>query len=169
MYYWDEAYGGFPRSKEKLGRWCGPTENCGDSMTFWIYSEAMNQILARSVLRSALPTDDSNRNTPVNLRAFLDNEYVSPSDLEGSSSSLDDGSTTLGDKDVPRLPSGKLPKETFTSLKEKISKAKGEVTAMPVDPIDHLGYSFIKETKDGDKVKATVTAIDKDIKWICYC
>ena len=73
-----------------------------------------------------------------------------------------DDSTTVGDIDVPRLSSGKLPKERFASLREEISKAKGEVTAMAVDPMYLLGYSFIKENKDGDKVKATVTAIDKD-------
>ena len=33
VYYLDDDGTGFPNSKEKIGHWCGPTENCGDALT----------------------------------------------------------------------------------------------------------------------------------------
>ena len=50
----------FPESREKLGHFAGFVNNVGDSFCFQIVSTDNNQILYRSVLRSALDTDNPN-------------------------------------------------------------------------------------------------------------
>ena len=77
VYYFNEgnARAGFPVPKEKLGRWCGPTEHCGSAMTSWILTNDTNELIARFVTRSAVARQEV---TPVNLRANLDSP-VQPS------------------------------------------------------------------------------------------
>ena len=60
IYYLD-AEVPFPNSKEKAGRFVGITENIGDAMTFWIITEDTNQLIARSVLRTAENTETANK------------------------------------------------------------------------------------------------------------
>jgi hypothetical protein len=44
VYYLDNGHErNYPDTKEKYGWWCGPTENCGDAMTYWILTSDMNQ------------------------------------------------------------------------------------------------------------------------------
>ena len=89
VYYYDEgnARSGYPVPKEKLGRWCGPTDHCGSDMTSWVLTDDTNELIARSVTRSAVARTES---APVNLRAILDSpvqpstELFDPSALEGS-------------------------------------------------------------------------------------
>ena len=50
----------FPESREKLGHFAGFVNNVGDSFCFQIVSTDNSQILYRSVLRSALDTDNPN-------------------------------------------------------------------------------------------------------------
>jgi hypothetical protein len=52
VYYLD-AEVPFPQSKEKLGRFVGIAENTGDALTFLIYIEGTEQVIARSVIRTA--------------------------------------------------------------------------------------------------------------------
>ena len=71
VYYYDEpqAKQGYTVPKEKLGRWCGPTEHCGSDMTTWILTDDTNELIARSITRSAVTREVA---SPVNLRAILD-------------------------------------------------------------------------------------------------
>ena len=50
----------FRDSKERLGRFIGIAENVGDALTFWIWTEDTEKIIARSVIRSA--EDPTNMN-----------------------------------------------------------------------------------------------------------
>jgi hypothetical protein len=43
----------FPASKERAGRFVGIAENIGDAFTFWILTEDTDQLIARSVIRTA--------------------------------------------------------------------------------------------------------------------
>ena len=45
---------GFPSTKKRKGYWCGPTENVGDAMTYWIPTDDTHQLIARSNVLSAL-------------------------------------------------------------------------------------------------------------------
>jgi hypothetical protein len=51
----------FPQSKEKLGRFVGIAENTGDALTFLIYTEDTEQVIARSVIRTAEDPTTSNK------------------------------------------------------------------------------------------------------------
>ena len=46
VYYLDDDGTGFQNSKENIGHWCGPTENCGDALTYWIYTQDTKQLIA---------------------------------------------------------------------------------------------------------------------------
>jgi len=52
IYYLDSEIP-FPNSKEKLGRFVGIAENVEDALTFWIWTEDTEKLIARSVIRSA--------------------------------------------------------------------------------------------------------------------
>ena len=66
---------GFPSTKERKGYWCGPTENVGDAMTYWILTDDTKQLIARSNVRSALTPDVSASNVPINFRAVFSNDF----------------------------------------------------------------------------------------------
>ena len=50
--YYLENETSFPESKERLGRFVGIAENCGDALTYLIYDEETNKVIARSVIRT---------------------------------------------------------------------------------------------------------------------
>ena len=50
VYYLCDDGSGFSNSKYKLGPCCGPTENCGDTLTYWIYTQDKIQMIAISVV-----------------------------------------------------------------------------------------------------------------------
>jgi len=51
--YYLEAEISFPGSKEKAGHFVEIAENVGDALTFWILTEDPEQVIARSVTRTA--------------------------------------------------------------------------------------------------------------------
>ena len=85
VYFLDTEDPSFPRSKEKLGHFCGVAENVGDLLTFQIYVPSSHQVIHRSVLRSA---DDKSTAGPPNLRALNphynneDDEHEEMAELE---------------------------------------------------------------------------------------
>ena len=85
VYFLDTEDPSFPRSKEKLGHFCGVAENVGDLLTFQIYVPSSHQVIHRSVLRSA---DDRSTAGPPNLRALNphynneDDEHEEMAELE---------------------------------------------------------------------------------------
>ena len=78
IYYLDDD-SGFPISEEKLGFWCGPTVNCGDAMTYWILTEDTTQLIARSVVRSAV--DAESQNQRINPQVSDDTENGEGKDM----------------------------------------------------------------------------------------
>ncbi|MGH3056064.1 MAG: hypothetical protein ACRDL7_13910, partial [Gaiellaceae bacterium] len=58
LYYDPSA--SFPTSREQSGRFVGIAANCGDALTFKIYSDKTGQVLHRSVVRSAIDKDNAN-------------------------------------------------------------------------------------------------------------
>ena len=155
VYYLDEFHSGFPKPKEKLGRWLGPTENCGDAMTFWILTDDTNKIIARSSVRTAvIDVDGEAKNTPVNLRLILDPDTEisqDPTDLLADPSQLK-GSEIKKEKKEEEPQYGD---PRFVSLSDEIRKLQEEEEGktsdklgMSIDPTDMLGYKFANE-KDG--------------------
>ena len=64
----------FPESREKLGHFAGFVDNVGDSFCFRIVTADNSQILYRSVLRSALDTNNSNFRAQPILSASTNGE-----------------------------------------------------------------------------------------------
>ena len=142
IYYFDEFNSGFPFSKEKLGRWLGPTENCGDAMTFFILTDDTNEIIARSSVRSAKVAVNGTYNLPVNLRPLLDkddedttkskNILYDPSVSEGSDLIVVPGSG-LDDLPLEAPPLPTAPDHTperFKFLRDEIKKAEGQAVGL---------------------------------------
>ena len=162
----------FPQSKERKGFFCGPTDNVGDAMTYWVYTDDTNELIARSNIRSALTPEQSESNVPVNFRAVF-----SP-DLEGSTSkefvkSVNDSSDASSissndepdDKNISSEPPDESPDEDnprFTSFNEMVAKLIGKDFSPTIDPHDLVGYSFVTE-QDDLKQRATVTNVDADV------
>ena len=60
IYYYDDD-GGYPsQSREKRGRWVGVAENVGDVLTYRILTEDTQQVINRSVVKSALDPNNIN-------------------------------------------------------------------------------------------------------------
>ena len=53
----------FPDTTEKVGRFLGVSENCGDALTFYILTKD-EQIISRSVVRKCTETNPNLRATP---------------------------------------------------------------------------------------------------------
>ena len=140
VYYLDDDEAKYPETKEKLGHWCGPTENCGDAMTYWILTNDTNQLIARSVVRSALTPSEKGGSKAVNFRAFFNAEKDFPSEIEGSAVKE---------------------KQCIISLEEEISKLKGNKVGINIEPHDLLGYGFVKE-RDGIQQRAEVKSVNKE-------
>ena len=55
----------FPNLKEKLGRWCGLAHDHGDGMAFWVLTDDTEELIVRSLVRSALNPKIENKNLPT--------------------------------------------------------------------------------------------------------
>ena len=66
----------FPSSKEKDGRFLGIAENVGDAMTFWIWTEDTEKLIARSVIGDA--ENPRNVNKRVELMGREEKAIESP-------------------------------------------------------------------------------------------
>ena len=131
VYYVDPSSDGYPDTKEKLGHWCGPPESCGDALTSWVLTLDTNELIARSVLRSAVPAEINSKNDPVNFRSYFNTEFAFPADQEGSQ-------VNPSVKNEIRL----------HSLNEELSKLNGQDVGFKIDPARLLGFSFARDTKD---------------------
>ena len=162
----------FPNTRERKGYWCGPTDNVGDAMTYWVLTADTNQLIARSNVRSALPVSASSSNVPINFRAYFasdlgenDNDTVSellqsvPNASDTEDAIIDNNPNDESDDDN----SANDRAERFTSYHEMIEKLTGhELPMSTVDPNDLVGYSFVREN-DGVKQKATVSSVSPDL------
>jgi hypothetical protein len=79
IYYLDSRLS-FPSSKEKPGRWLGVAHNVGDNLTYRILCDESNQILNRSVVRSALDRKAPNRRVTFDtpLPGYDDDDELLP-------------------------------------------------------------------------------------------
>ena len=123
-------------------------------MTAWILTDDTNELISRSITRSAVATNDAH---PVNLRDILDSplqpdpSVLTPSALEGSEPLL-----TIEDELIDSFLLNETEKqpvlrlkdkdsfenqqtERFTSLREELSKAEGKPMRIEFDPTDVLG------------------------------
>jgi hypothetical protein len=60
VYYYDDDAKFPSESREKRGRWCGVAENIGDVLTYYILTEDTGQVIAKSVIKSALDPQNIN-------------------------------------------------------------------------------------------------------------
>jgi hypothetical protein len=71
--FWEPVYyiepvsvtGKFPNTKEKLGRWLGIASDYGDGMAYWILTDDTEELIVRSLVRSALKTKVPNKTLPT--------------------------------------------------------------------------------------------------------
>ena len=140
VYYLDDDGTGFPNSKENIGHWCGPTENCGDALTNWIYTQDTKQLIARSVVRTACNKAKTNKQ---------------------AGTSQNDTPTN------PNSKGGEEGKEGLVSLKDLINAVRAEKGMEPtvapvIDPTNLLGYNCVRE-HNGVQQRATVVDVDTDL------
>ena len=78
FHWWELVYFEAPPSKdhypsgnrEILGRWVGIAENVGDILTYWILSEYTRRVIARSNVRKAAGSANSNLNAARDAKYF---------------------------------------------------------------------------------------------------
>jgi len=192
VYYLEYEDPLFPNSREKLGYFCDPVENCGDLLTFKLYVPESHQLIYRSVIRSAIDDKDS-----PNLRAanphypgIKDNDDDHMHDYMFDRTAIDELlSTRVADDaaDIPfEIPSEKNSvnaTDDLTSLAEVIAKIHEQEQfkkyGVIPDPADLIGFTFpiehegitqqakVKELQP-DKHKAVIELMDGSHSLIDY-
>lgn len=143
VYFRDEDRHFPSKSRERLGRWCGPAENCGDILTFNILDAETGYIVKKAECRSAL--DPAN----VNLRA----EFELFESVEG------EGKDALPDKNSklrPRL-------KSVSQQNLPASQNPAEIRLPQFSPAELLGMTFLKQQEDGTMIRAKVTKKINDL------
>ena len=151
VYYYDEAES-FPSTKERLGRWLGPTVNCGDAMTFYILTEN-NTVIAQSTVRPALNPDTQNhrRNQPFCAEGGQNAQPAEePSDFVPTPSSADQYSGPIAATGTELLDS------TTQDLKHE---------APTIKPEDLIGYTFVKDYA-GTPQRGEVKDLDEEGRFL---
>ena len=120
-------------TREKLGRWVGVAENQGDALTYLVLDDDSQKVVVRSNVRTAL--DPAN----PNLRAETSTAGLSPAFGEIK-------------------PSGK---SVLTSASEIPSDGRfvierSDLRLPKFTPEELLGLTFIRQTEDGQKVRAKI-------------
>ena len=140
FYWWQPVYyrvesPQFPsQSKERRGRWAGPCLHKGDELTFWILDDETGQLLPRSDVRAATKQD--------NLRIAMQRDDNGEDDADASKA---DGSSN----------------DAVHSLSDLIAASKGLSSTQHVKlpkftPEQLIGLTYLHDTGNGEKVRATV-------------
>jgi hypothetical protein len=139
VYYLDDD-GSFPSdSKEKLGRWVGVAENVGDALTWWILTEDTKKVIPRSVVRSALHTNNPNLRA-MNILDDPLNLVANPNPMDGEES---------GNSAVPKF--------IHSTADISYPERNPSELKLPRFSIEELmGRTFLFDTKDGQKLRAQV-------------
>ena len=170
IYYLAAEDPSFQASKEKLGYFCGVAENCGDLLTFKIYTPDSHQILHRSVIRSA-----SNPEDQANIRAA--NPNYNPTITLDSDSDLDDDMDVVDAADpthlldiVEETGTGDDPVEIEVTpplvlSRDDLDKSDPRLVDCTTnncvpDPNDLLGFTYPMEEDDGEVYRAEVIGQD---------
>ena len=70
--FWEPVYyvnpvsvtGKFPNDKEKLGKWMGVANDYGDGLAYWILTDDTEELIVRSLVRSAMDPKIENKYLP---------------------------------------------------------------------------------------------------------
>jgi hypothetical protein len=146
--FYEQVYfktpGSFPDVNEELGWFVGIAENIGDALTFWVLT-ASNQVLARSLVRSA--------SNPQEPNLLADRRVLSP--------------------DVPDGPGveGRFANDTailedsfhFMSDTSRTLSANAPASLHVIDPIELIGRTFIHDSH-GIPTKSVVREYDAEME-----
>ena len=147
IYYLDDD-GGWPsQSKEKLGRWVGVADNIGDVLTWWVLTDDTKQVIPRSVIRTAL---DSNNQ---NLRAM--NPDLDPLDIiDQDNSTSTDGETAGTQSEAARQ---NFMNHIYSTADISVPGVDPAEVKLPRFTIDELmGRTFLLPTEDGQRLRAEI-------------
>ena len=141
FHWWEPVYfrqweHGFPSdSPEKVGLWCGPSDDCGDILTYQILDVDTLQVVHRSAIRSA--KDSANPNLRALLRA-VDGE-ISAGEPTDANPVNDPFPHVVTVDDIADF--------TGLSTPRKLPR---------ISPHELLGMTYLKEKENGEKVRARV-------------
>ena len=134
VYYLADARTYPTESREKLGRWVGVAENQGDALTYQVLDDISGKVIVRSNVRSALNDEHPNLRAETPAGSTPDYGEVNPTSKP----------ILLSASDIPE--DGELPRWVNRS-DLKLPKFK---------PEELMGLTFIRETADGQKVRAKI-------------
>ena len=135
VYYYDPLTS-FPESKEKLGRFVGIAENVGDTLTYKILTEKTEQIICRSVVRSA------------EVEENLKNKRADSTDQKRGADTIKKASDLHQKMKNPSLNPEQL--LGFTYIKET---DKGNYRAEVVSQCEHDVEKYYVKIGDGEREK----------------
>ncbi len=130
-------------SKEELGWWMGPTKDQGDILTYYVLSQRTDQLYVRSEIRPA--------DSPRNLRAERD---------------LRVSTGTEGDRESQNFPFVQSLADVLSEAAQREQSEKQSIPELPhlrFSPDELPGMTFLKETSDGQKVRAEVVRKIDDV------
>jgi hypothetical protein len=147
MYYHEDDRGFPSQSKERLARWVGPSQDCGDFMTSDLLDAETGQLIKRSVTRSALDTNN------INLRA----EFELLASVEGE----EEGNGADGLLDRNTNLHSRLTSANELGLPAALNPTESRIPKF--SPAELLGLSFLKQQEDGTMIRAKVTKKINDL------
>ena len=129
-------------SKEELGWWMGPTKDYGDMLTYYVLSQKTDQLYVRSEIRPA--------DSPRNLRAESDLQKGS-----GTEGDMTESQNSQNSQNFPFVQSmSDVVSETMYNGQDVSSIP--ELPHLRFSPDELPGMTFLRETPDGQKVRAEV-------------
>lgn len=171
VYYLDYEDPSFPNSKEKMGRYCGPVDNCGDIMTFKIYVPETHQIIYRSVTRSAKEDRGepnhraANPNYPdddATYEELVDTSHVD--EIKGTGENADDSDIPIDYEGPDSTGSSNL--ISLAELLEKVGHKDSKYGTLP-NPQDIIGFTFPEE-HEGVTQRAKVVEMPEGEDYATY-
>ncbi|MDJ0828176.1 MAG: reverse transcriptase domain-containing protein, partial [Rhodobacter sp.] len=150
FHFWEEVFAeDVPSGKERLGRWCGPCNKKGDTLTYWILMNDTGHLVARSNVRRAKDPLFPNRRSrpdpdykPAMLSSVADYE-AEPTALPRWSPDELLGMTFLRDTEDNQTVRAKVVKKILDRDAENHEKIKLLVRLGDGDLEEILGYSEI--------------------------
>ena len=148
FHFWQEVFFEEPDKSERLGRWVGVAPKQGDFLTYKVLTSDTKRVVTRSNVRPAKDPLFPNRRERQRNGPILNDD---PGEV----------------KDGPVL----------YSLADKLGVDESLIEIPKFSPEDLLGLTFLKETPDGEKLRAKVTRkiMDRDaenhqnIKFLINC
>ena len=155
VYYLNDitTHASFPNTKESLGRFVGIAESTGDAMTYYVLTTD-NKIIARSVMRSALTTENANlRISGANNVEELNNGIFTNQNIHYQ-------------WDDEQYEDAKIRMHNENDILKSTQDITGPKILPTVDPHSLIGFNFVLKNKNGVEEKATVIDWNKEGKFI---